>query len=72
MEETRIRSPNIGSAHTLNSKLPLDSLVPGNADEGTYPSNDASYESMGMVVPSNTDFCCLPITMMLHMKVWES
>ena len=56
MEETRIRSPNVGAAHTLTSNLPLDALGPGNAAEGTYPSNDASYESLGIVVPSNTNF----------------
>ena len=32
---TRIRSPNVGAAHTLTSKLPLDDLGPGNATEGT-------------------------------------
>ena len=31
MEDTRIRSPNIGAAHTLTSNLPLDALGPGNA-----------------------------------------
>ena len=72
MEETRIRSPNIGAAHTLTSNLPLDALGPGNAAEGTYLSNDASYKSLGIVVPSNTDFCCLLTTMILHMKVWAS
>ena len=40
MEETRIRSPNVGAAHTLTSNLPLDALGPGNATEGTDPSND--------------------------------
>ena len=45
MEETRIRSPNVGAAHTLTSNLPLDALGPGNSTEGTYPSNDASNES---------------------------
>ena len=60
MEENRIRSPNIGAAHTFTSNLPLDALGPGNADEGTYPSNDASYESLGIVVPSNTIFFLLP------------
>ena len=39
---------------TLN--LPLDALGPGNAYEVTYPSNDASHGSLGIVVPSNTDF----------------
>ena len=56
MEETRIRSPNIGAAHIFTSSLPLDALGPGNAAEGTYPSNDASYKSLGIVMPSNTDF----------------
>ena len=55
MEETRIRSPNVGAVHTLTSNLPLDALGPGNATEGTYPSNDASYESLGIVMPSNTE-----------------
>ena len=41
MEETGIRSPNVGAAHTLNSNLPLDALGRGNATEGTDPSNDA-------------------------------
>ena len=54
MEDTRIRSPNVGSAHTLTSNLPLDALGPGNATEGTDPSNDASNESLGIVMPSNT------------------
>ena len=56
MEETRIWSPNTGAAHSLTSNLPLDDLGPGNADEGTYPSNDASYENLGIVMPSNTNF----------------
>ena len=56
MEETRIRSPNIGAVHNLTSNLTLDALGPGNAAEGTYPSNDASCESLGVVMPSNTDF----------------
>ena len=56
MEETRIKSPNIGAAHTLTYSLPLDALGPGNAADGTYPSNDASYESLGIVMPSNTHF----------------
>ena len=42
MEETRIRSPNVGAAHTLTSNLPLDALGPGNATEGTDPSDDDS------------------------------
>ena len=56
MEETRIWSPNIGAAHNLTSNLLLDALGPGNAAEGTYPSNDASCESLGVVMPSNADF----------------
>ena len=56
MEDTRIRSPNIGAAHTLTSNLPLDALGPGNAAKGIYPSNEASYKSLGIVMPSNTDF----------------
>ena len=40
----------------MTSNLPLDALGPGNAAEVTYPSNDASYKSLGIVVPSNTDF----------------
>ena len=55
MEKTHILSPNKGAAHTLTSNLPLDALGPDNAAEGTYPSNDASYESLGIVMPSNTD-----------------
>ena len=56
MEETRIQTPNIGASHTLTSNLPLDALGPGIAAEGTYPSNDASCESLGVVMPSNADF----------------
>ena len=56
MEETRIQTPNIGAAHTLTSNLTLEALGPGIAAEGTYPSNDASCESMGVVIPSNADF----------------
>ena len=56
MEETRIQTPNIGAAHTLTSNLPLDALGPGNASEGTYPSNDASCESLGVVMRSNANF----------------
>ena len=56
MEETRIQTPNIGAAHTLTSNLPLDDLGPSIAAEGTYPSNDASCESLGVVMPSNADF----------------
>ena len=56
MEETRIQSPNIGAVHTLTSNVPLDALGPGNAAEGTHPSNDSSYKSLDIVVPSNTDF----------------
>ena len=56
MEETRIQTPIIGAAHTLTSNLPLDALDPGIAAEGTYPSNDASWESLGVVMPSNADF----------------
>ena len=44
MEETRIQTPNIGAAHTLNYNLPLDALGPGIAADGTYLSNDASCE----------------------------
>ena len=54
MEETRIRSPNVGAAHTLTSNLLLDALFPGNATEGKDPSNDASNESLVIVMPSNT------------------
>ena len=72
MEETRIQTPTIGAADTLTSNPPLDALGPDIAAEGTYPPNDASCESLGVVMPSNTDFCCLPTTMMLHMKVWAS
>ena len=35
MEDTHIRSPNVGAAHTLTSNLPLYALGPGNATEGT-------------------------------------
>ena len=56
MEETRIRSPNIGAAHNLTSNLPLDALGPGIAAEGTYPSNDASCKSLGVVMPSKANF----------------
>ena len=56
MEETRIQKPNIGAAHTLTSNLPLDALGPGISAEGTYSSNDASCESLGVVMPSNADF----------------
>ena len=56
MEETCIQTPNIGAAHTLISNLPLDALGPGISAEGTYPSNDASCESLGVVMPSNADF----------------
>ena len=54
MEETRIRSPNVGAAHNLTSNLPLDALGPGNATEGREPSNDASNESLSIVMPPNT------------------
>ena len=56
MEETCIQTPNIGAAHTLNSNLPLDALGPGISAEGTYPSNIASCESLGIVIPSNANF----------------
>ena len=56
MEDARIQTPNIGAAHTLTSKLPLDALGPGIAAEDTYPSNDASCESLGVVMPSNANF----------------
>ena len=56
MEKTRISSPNLGAAHTLTSNLPLGVLAPGNTTEGTDPSNDASCESLGVVMPSNADF----------------
>ena len=56
MEETRIQAPNIGAAHTLTSNLPLDALGPGIAAEGKYPSNDASCESLFVVMPYNADF----------------
>ena len=39
----------------MNSNIHLDTLGPGNSAEGTHPSHDASYESLGIVVPSNTD-----------------
>ena len=55
MEETRIQTPNIGASHTLTSNLPLGALGPGIAAEGTYPSNYAFCESLGVVMPSNTD-----------------
>ena len=55
MEETRIQTPNIGAAHTLTSNLPLDALGPGIAAEGTYPSNDTSCKSLGVLMPSNAD-----------------
>ena len=54
MEDARIQTPNIGAAHILTSNLPLDALGPGIAAEGTYPSNDASCESLGILR-------CLPI-----------
>ena len=54
MKETRIRSPNVGAAYTLTYNLPLDDLGPWNATEGTDPSNDASNESLGILMPSNT------------------
>ena len=54
MEETRICSPNVGASHTLTSNLPLDALGPGNATEVTDPSNDASNETLGIVMPSET------------------
>ena len=56
MEDNSIQTPNIGSAHTFTSNLPLDALGPGSAAEGTYPSNDASCKSLGVVMPSNADF----------------
>ena len=56
MEETRIQTPNIGASHTLTSNLPLDALSPFIAAEGKYSSNDASCESLGVVMPSNADF----------------
>ena len=56
MEDTRIQTPNIGADHNLTSNLPLDALGTGIADEGTYPSNDASCKSLGVVMPSNADF----------------
>ena len=56
MEDACIQTPNIGAAHTLTSKLPLDALCPGIAAEGTYPSNDAFCKSLGVVMPSNANF----------------
>ena len=56
MEETHIQTPKIGAAHTLTSNLPLDALGPGIAAEGTYPSNDASCESLVVMMPSDADF----------------
>ena len=38
----------------MTSNLTLDALGPGNTTEGTDPSNDASNESLGIVMPSNT------------------
>ena len=40
----------------MTSNLTLDALGPGNAAEGTYPSNDSSCKNLGVVMPSNADF----------------
>ena len=54
MEETRICSPNVGSAHTLTSNLPLDALGPGNATEGTVCRILRGYGSGGGGAGTNT------------------
>ena len=38
----------------MTSNLPLDALGPGNSTEGTDPSNDASNEILGIMMPSDT------------------